>query len=122
MTTGLVFATADTPPKGQLRAERSKVPVGDAVRLTGRLQALSGGSATIQFQPAGENSWRPQRHVGLGPSGGFTVPVHPHQTGLWRASTASGRTTGATRIRVRSAVDATPQQRYIRVGDGTAFR
>lgn len=122
MTTSVVLASADTPPKGQLRADRGSVSVGGHVRLTGRLRALSGGSATIQFQPAGEHTWRPQRHVGLGPAGGFSVPVHPHQTGLWRASTASGRTTGSTLVRVRSAVEVAPTRRNINVGNGTTIR
>ncbi len=116
MIAGFALTGATASPKGQMRAADGKVTSGDSVRLVGRVPEFDGNRATIQFQPAGENSWRPQRQVPLGPAGGFSVAVEPKQTGLWRASAPGGHATGTTRVRVRSDVEVAPNDRHIMAG------
>lgn len=122
MTTSITLSDAVAAPKGQMRASEGAVTFGDSVKLAGRVPEFSGNRATIQFQPAGERDWRPQRQVALGPAGGFSVPVKPHQTGLWRASAPGEKTTGTTRVRVRSSVEVTPGERHIMAGRETTIK
>lgn len=102
-----------------MRAADDKVGAGEKVRLIGRVPEFDGTRATIQFRPAGESDWRPQRKAPLGPAGGFSVPVEPKVTGLWRAAAPGGHATGATRVRVRSDVDVAPRDRHIMGGGET---
>jgi hypothetical protein len=119
VVSGFALTGATASPKGQMRAADGKVAAGERVRLIGRVPEFDGNRATIQFQPAGENDWRPQRKVALGPAGGFSVPVQPVVTGLWRAAAPGGHTTGTTRVRVRSDVDVAPKDRHIMGGGET---
>ncbi len=121
MTTSITLEDAIASPKGQMRASSGSVDVGDSVRLIGKVPAFDGNRAQIQFLPAGESQWRPQRKVALGPAGGFQADIEPHQTGLWRAAAPGDVTTRATRVRVRSAVDVEPSDRHIMAGQGTTI-
>jgi hypothetical protein len=122
MTTSTILSDALASPKGQMRASQGKVTVGDSVRLVGKVPEFDGARATLQFLPAGESEWRPQRQLPLGPAGGFDVAVKPHQTGLWRASAPGERTTSATRVRVRSRVDVGVTERHIMGGRETTIK
>ena len=121
MTTSITLEDAIASPKGQMRASEGSVDVGDSVRLIGKVPNFDGNRAQIQFLPAGESSWRPQRKVALGPAGGFRAEIEPRQTGLWRAAAPGDVNTRATRVRVRSAVDVAPADRHIMAGQGTTI-
>jgi hypothetical protein len=141
LTTALVAAPA-SPGSARIDSSARTVKFGDKVTLRGSFDAAN-APLEIHHRAKGSQSWRLVRHARTGAEGRYSVRIKPRASGHWRAElagesvtqaagdggaeasaqpTVADRSTGDTRIVVRSRTRASVAGKHATVGDAVKVR
>ncbi|MGH2952634.1 MAG: septal ring lytic transglycosylase RlpA family protein [Solirubrobacterales bacterium] len=142
-TTTMLTAIAGTPASSanaRIDASARSVTYGERVALRGSFAGAADAPIELHHRAKGSQAWRLVRHARTGAEGRYSVRVKPRASGYWRAtlgeqpvtqaagdgeaapSPTADRSSGDTRIVVRSRTRASIAGKHATVGDTVKVR